>query len=185
MVLTNRPDWAERLRLLRSHGITRDPALMQGEPAGPWVYEQVDLGYNYRMPDILAALGLSQMSRLEAFTARREALARRYDEALAGLPVTLPHRDPDHRSALHLYPIQVAADRRLAVFNGLRQAGIGVNVHYIPVHTQPYYQELGFKQGDFPEAERYYAGAISLPLHPGLAETDQDRVVHTIKEFLA
>jgi UDP-4-amino-4,6-dideoxy-N-acetyl-beta-L-altrosamine transaminase len=164
MVLTNRPAYAEQLKLLRSHGITRDPNRMTEESHGPWYYQQVDLGYNYRIPDILAALGLSQLQRLDAFVARRHMLAARYDAALADLPLTVPYRDPRHYSALHLYPIRVKASERRRVFDGLRQAGVMVNVHYIPVHTQPYYQALGFKQGDFPDAEAYYAECISLPM---------------------
>ncbi|HEY9855060.1 MAG TPA: UDP-4-amino-4,6-dideoxy-N-acetyl-beta-L-altrosamine transaminase, partial [Stenomitos sp.] len=155
LVLTNRPELYERLALLRSHGITRDADLMQGPSEGPWYYQQIDLGYNYRLTDIQAALGASQMRRLETFIARRQELARRYDELLKDLPVVRPWQSPDGASSYHLYPIQVEGSRRREIFEALRARGIGVNVHYIPVHTQPYYQELGFRPGDFPEAERY------------------------------
>ncbi|WP_300971358.1 DegT/DnrJ/EryC1/StrS family aminotransferase [Thiocapsa sp.] len=139
------------------------------------------------MTDIQAALGASQLQRLEDYVARREALAARYDQLLADLPVVTPYRDPRHRSALHLYPIQVddaAGPDRLAVFHALREAGIGVNVHYIPVHTQPDYRRLGFRQGDFPDAEAYYSRAISLPLYPTMTETQQDQVVEALWQSL-
>jgi UDP-4-amino-4,6-dideoxy-N-acetyl-beta-L-altrosamine transaminase len=185
LATTNDASLAERMARLRTHGITRDPATMQGDPAGPWDYQQIELGYNYRMTDIQAALGASQMQRLDAYVARRQALAQRYDQRLAGLPILTPYRDPRHQSALHLYPIQVCADattERAAVFRALRQAGIGVNVHYIPVHTQPDYRRLGFRQGDFPVAEAYYQRAISLPLFPGMTENQQDKVIQALVE---
>ncbi|HSO83540.1 UDP-4-amino-4,6-dideoxy-N-acetyl-beta-L-altrosamine transaminase [Thiocapsa sp.] len=183
LATTNDPALAERMARLRTHGITRDPAHMQGEPAGPWDYHQIELGFNYRMTDIQAALGASQLQRLDDHVARREALAARYDQLLADLPVLTPYRDPRHRSALHLYPIQIddaAGPNRLAVFQALRQAGIGVNLHYIPVHTQPDYRRLGFKHGDFPVAEAYYSRAISLPLFPTLTEPQQTQVVDAL-----
>jgi UDP-4-amino-4,6-dideoxy-N-acetyl-beta-L-altrosamine transaminase len=188
MALTSDAGLAKRMQLLRSHGITRDPADMTQEPDGPWYYEQIDLGFNYRMTDMQAALGLSQMDRLDEFVARRHALARRYDELLADLPVALPWQQPVNYSAYHLYPVvldraRTEADRGL-VFSTMRRAGIGVNVHYIPVHTQPYYRQLGFAAGDFPAAEAYYAGAISLPLYYGLGEQDQDRVVAVLGRVL-
>lgn len=188
MVLTNRLELAERVKLLRSHGITRDPALMEGESDGPWYYQQIDLGYNYRMTDIQAILGVSQLKRLPDFLQRRQELAARYDEALEGLPLIPPFRDPANFSALHLYvvrldPTRVARTRR-EVFEDLRQAGISVNVHYIPVHLQPYYRAMGFMPGDFPEAERYYQEAISLPLFYGLSNHDQDRVVQALTAAL-
>jgi UDP-4-amino-4,6-dideoxy-N-acetyl-beta-L-altrosamine transaminase len=187
LALTNDGELAESMRRLRSHGITRDPARMTARSEGPWYYEQSELGFNYRMTDIAAALGLSQLVSLERFIARREALAARYDEELEELPVVRPARAPGRRSAWHLYVVQIArgagADRR-TVFESMRSAGVGVNVHYIPVHTQPYYRALGFRPGDFPEAERYYARAITLPLHPGLSDGDQDRVVETLRAAL-
>jgi UDP-4-amino-4,6-dideoxy-N-acetyl-beta-L-altrosamine transaminase len=188
MVLTNREDLYEILVRLRSHGITRDPRVMLDEPDGPWYYQQIDLGYNYRMADLQAALGLSQLGRIDAFVARRRELAARYHQALHDLPLTLPWQHPDSYSAYHLYVIRLHLQRlektRLEVFEVLRQAGIGVNVHYIPVHTQPYYRRLGFKHGDFPEAERYYEEAITLPLYYALSEEDQDYVIDNLKKVL-
>lgn len=189
MALTNDPALAARMDRLRSHGITREDALMEGESDGPWYYQQIDLGYNYRMTDILAALGYSQFARLDEYVARRHVLARRYHELLADLPVVTPWQSPDAHSALHLYPIRVDPRRarrsRREVFEGLRARGIGVNVHYIPVHTQPYFRRMGFESGDFPEAERYYAEAISLPMFPTLTETQQDEVVGILRDLLA
>jgi UDP-4-amino-4,6-dideoxy-N-acetyl-beta-L-altrosamine transaminase len=177
---------AERMRRLRSHGITRDPEVMTHAPDGPWYYQQVELGWNYRMTDLQAALGLSQLRRLDAYVARRNALARRYDAALAGLPLRTQAPTPDALSAFHLYVVRLTEPgRRRAVFEGLRGRGIGVNVHYIPVHLQPHYRALGFAEADFPEAERYYAGAISLPLFPTLDEARQDRVVEALRAELA
>lgn len=185
MVLTNREDLYEKLLRLRNHGITRDPKAMLDEPDGPWFYQQIDLGYNYRLTDLQAALGLSQLERIDAFVARRRELAFRYDQALHDLPLTLPWQHPDSYSAYHLYVIrlnlQLLEKTRLEVFESLRQAGIGVNVHYIPVHTQPYYRRLGFKPGDFPEAERYYEEAITLPLYYNLSEEDQNYVVENLR----
>lgn len=180
MLLTNRDDLAEKLALLRSHGITRDPARMSGASHGAWYYEQVDLGYNYRITDIQAALGASQINRLEGFLARRRALAARYGQLLASLPVTGQIQLPGCQSSWHLYPVRVGAGRR-AVFDSLRAAGIGVNVHYIPVHTQPHYRALGFKAGDFLEAERYYSEAISLPMYASLNDAQQDKVVAALQ----
>jgi dTDP-4-amino-4,6-dideoxygalactose transaminase len=189
LALTNDADLAAKMDRLRSHGITRNPDFMQGESDGPWYYQQIDLGFNYRMTDMQAALGCSQAVRLDEFIQRRQVLARRYDELLKDLPVIRPYQSPDAYSALHLYPIRVDTERsgksRRAVFEGLRAAEVGVNVHYIPVHTQPYYQQLGFKAGDFPEAEAYYAEAISLPLFQNLTHTQQDHVVAALKDLLA
>ena len=185
MAMTNDPALAERMERLRSHGITRDPAAMAWDSEGPWYYQQVELGYNYRITDLQAALGRSQLARLDDYVARRHAIAARYDAALAGLPLTTPWQHPDSRSALHLYPIRLHdAARRREVFEALRAAGIGVNVHYIPVHTQPHYRRLGFRPGDFPEAERYYAGAISLPMFPTLTPAQQDEVVAALARVL-
>lgn len=186
MALTRDPALAARMELLRSHGITRDPALMSHAPDGPWYYQQVALGYNYRMTEIQAALGLSQMARLGDYVARRRALARRYDERLDGMPLRVPFQHGDGSSAWHLYIVRLdpALDHR-AVFEALRAAGIGVNLHYIPVHTQPHYAAMGFVPGDFPEAERYYAGAISLPLYPGLTDEMQDEVIAALRRAVA
>lgn len=177
-------DLAQKMQLARSHGITRDPALMTQAPDGPWYYQQVALGYNYRMTEMQAALGLSQMARLTEMVARRAALAARYDRLLSGLPVTLPAQAADTASSWHLYVIQVAPAQHLAVFNALRAAGIGVNLHYIPVHTQPYYRAMGFAPGMFPVSEAYYAGAMSIPLYYGLSDADQDAVVAALRAAL-
>jgi len=185
MALTNDAALAPRMARLRSHGITREPDEMEGEKAGPWYYEQIELGYNYRLTDIQAALGLAQLSRLDGYVARREALAQRYDGRLAGLPLDIPTVAPGVRSAWHLYTVTLHDPaRRRAVFEALRAAGIGVQVHYIPVHLQPYYRRLGFKPGDFPVAEDYASRTLTLPLHPGLTETEQDRVVDRLMEAL-
>jgi dTDP-4-amino-4,6-dideoxygalactose transaminase len=185
--LTNDGALAARMALLRSHGMTREPELMSREPEGAWYYEQVELGFNHRMTDLQAALGVSQLGRLDAYLRRRQALARRYDAALAGLPLVLPWQHPDTRSAWHLYVVRVpgGAPRRRAVFDALRAQDIGVNVHYIPVHTQPYYRRRpGGAAVSCPEAERYYAEAISLPLYPALDDAQQDRVVAALREAL-
>ena len=186
MATTNDVRLVERMSLLRSHGITRDPGLMTHEPDGPWYYQQIALGFNYRMTDLQAALGVSQMKRLDGFVARRHALARRYDEMLVGLPVVTPWQHPDSYSGLHLYVIRLGPTqtnrRQRHVFESLRSQGISVNVHYIPVHTQPYYLNLGFEPGDFPQAERYYAEAISLPMFHGMTEAQQDAVVEALRK---
>ncbi|MFZ4701669.1 MAG: DegT/DnrJ/EryC1/StrS family aminotransferase, partial [Candidatus Methylumidiphilus sp.] len=188
MALTNDIILAERMALLRSHGITRDPALMTHAPDGPWYYQQIDLGFNYRMTDIQAALGISQMERLDEYVARRHALAQRYDELLADMPLTTPWQHPDSYSGLHLYVIRLHLDKINAthrqVFEALREQGIGVNLHYIPIYQQPYYQAMGFQQGYCPEAEQYYAEAISLPMYPTLSEAQQVQVVKSLNKVL-
>ncbi|AWL01241.1 UDP-4-amino-4,6-dideoxy-N-acetyl-beta-L-altrosamine transaminase [Stutzerimonas stutzeri] len=188
MALTNDAELAARMELLRSHGITRDPAQMTHESDGPWYYQQIDLGFNYRMTELQAALGVTQMERLDQYVARRHQLARRYDDLLAGLPVTTPWQHPDSYSGLHLYVIRLQLGKitktHSQVFEALRERGIGVNLHYIPVHTQPYYQRMGFGVGDFPEAERYYAEAISLSMFQTMTEAQQDEVVAAVREAL-
>jgi UDP-4-amino-4,6-dideoxy-N-acetyl-beta-L-altrosamine transaminase len=189
MVTTNDAQVAERLRLLRSHGMVRDAAQFTGTEQGPWVYEQQELGFNYRMTEIQAALGLSQLQRLGELQERRQALADRYDALLAGLPLLLPARVAGRASAWHLYVVEIDAARsgadRRAVFERMRAAGIGVNVHYIPIHTQPFWRARGFAEGDFPLAERYYRRAITLPLHPALAQEEQQYVVDSLRAALA
>jgi UDP-4-amino-4,6-dideoxy-N-acetyl-beta-L-altrosamine transaminase len=188
LVLTNRPELAERLRRLRSHGMTRDPAQMDEPSHGPWYYQQVELGFNYRITDMQAALGLSQLGKLDGFLARRRELAARYQQLLADLPLDLPTAQADAESAWHLYVVRLQTQRLAVshreVFEGLRAAGVGVNVHYIPVHLQPYYRDLGFIAGDFPEAEAYYAQAISLPLFPAMTHEQQDFVIGQLKTLL-
>lgn len=188
MALTNNDELATRMGLLRSHGITRDPALMTRPMDGPWYYQQVALGYNYRMTDIQAALGVSQMTRLDRYVARRHEIAERYGQLLADLPLTLPWQHPDSYSAFHLYVVRLQLDNiqrtHLQVFEALRAKDILVNLHYIPVHTQPYYQKMGFKQGDYPHAERYYLEAISLPMYPTLTDAEQDEVVSALREAM-
>lgn len=184
--MTNDPDLAATLARLRTHGITRNAAEMSGESEGAWYYQQIDLGLNYRMTDMQAALGASQMDRLAEFIDRRHCIADRYDTGLAGLPLRTPVRAPGRRSGLHLYPVQLDdASRRKAVFDGMRAAAIGVNIHYIPIHTQPFYLQQGFRPGDFPAAEDYYARALSLPMFPTLTDADQDRVIATLADLLA
>lgn len=188
MALTNNSDLATRIGLLRSHGITRDSELMQGDVDGGWYYQQLQLGFNYRMTDVHAALGVSQMTRLDDFVARRHELAARYDSLLADLPIQMQWQPSYAYSSLHLYVIRLSnggASRRGEVFAGLRERGIGVNVHYIPVHTQPYYLGLGFKPGDFPEAEQYYAETLSLPMFPALEEGQQEQVVVALRDLLS
>jgi len=188
MVMTNDAALAARLERLRSHGITRDAALMESEPEGPWVYEQIELGLNYRLTDLQAALGSSQLAQLEGSVARRHQIAGRYDAELASLPLATPWQSPHAHSALHLYPIQVDPVRsplsRRQLFDGLRAAGVGVNVHYIPVHTQPHYRRLGFSPGQFPAAEAYYAGAISLPMFATLTNAQQGTVIAALRQLL-
>lgn len=182
MALTNDAKIAEKLQLFRSHGITRDAQLMTHISDGDWYYQQIELGLNYRMTELQAALGVSQLKRIEQYVARRHQLVNRYNQLLSGLPLTLPYQHQDNYSAYHLYAIVLHdMSKRKQLFDSLRAKNIGVNVHYIPVHTQPYYQNLGHKKGDYPEAEAYYAGAISLPLYATLSDEQQDYVVECIK----
>jgi UDP-4-amino-4,6-dideoxy-N-acetyl-beta-L-altrosamine transaminase len=188
MITTNDHALAHKLRLLRSHGMTRELSDMRYPIEGPWVYEQHVLGFNYRLTDVLAALGYSQLQRLSTMQAQRAALADNYNCMLKDLPLILPVRLPDRMSAWHLYVIEIdstqAPCNRADVFKAFREAQIGVNVHYIPIHTQPYYASLGFKPGDFPVAERYYSRAISLPIFPEMNLEQQDKVVMTLRKLL-
>ncbi len=189
MAMTNDAQLAKRMQLLRSHGITRDATEMTETPDGPWYYQQIALGFNYRMTDMQAALGISQMRRLDEFVAKRHAIARRYDELLANLPVVIPWQNQDNYSGMHLYVIRLKlaeiGKTHREVFKALRAAGIGVNLHYIPVYHQPYYEKLGFGTGYCPEAEKYYAEAVSLPMYPALTEAQQDCAVAVLTEVLA
>ena len=189
MAVTNSAELAHAMELLRSHGITRDESFMTHAADGPWYYQQIALGYNYRMTDLQAALGLSQMQRLDQFVAQRHALAKRYDEVLADLPLVTPWQQSYSHSGMHLYVVQLLLDRipqtHRQVFEGLRGRGIGVNVHYIPIHTHPFYAQMGFTAGDFPNAEQYYAQAISLPMYQDLTYTQQDLVVAALSQELS
>lgn len=188
MALTNDAGLAERMALLRSHGITREPSRMTYQPDGPWYYQQIDLGFNYRMTELQAALGISQLERLDGYVERRHALAARYNRQLEELPVTLPWQHPDCYSAWHLYVIRVCSnpggDERGRIFEKLRDEGIGVNVHYIPVHTQPYYRNLGFAPGNFPNAESYYEESITLAMYPTLTDAQQSHVIEALRQAL-
>lgn len=185
MAITNSCALAEKMELLRSHGVTRDPVLMTHDSEGAWYYQQIELGFNYRLTDIQAALGVSQMSRVDRFIAGRHLLAQKYDDLLSELPITLPWQHSDSHSSFHLYVIRLHLDEinktRKEVFDFLRQNEIGVNIHYIPVHKQPYFQRLTFNHDmNYPQAESYYEEAISLPLHPSLTESEQHKVVATL-----
>lgn len=188
MALTKDDSLAQRMALLRTHGITRDQVKLQYPAPGPWYYEQQALGFNYRLTDIHAVLGLSQLARLDQFIAQRNALAQRYKLELDGLPLRLPSVHPGSQSSFHLYVVRLlrgaARKTHRQVFDELRRLGIGVNVHYTPIHLQPYYRELGFRPGQFPEAEAHAEEAITLPLYPTLKEQEQDRVVAGLKQVV-
>ena len=180
-VLTKCPKIDQKLKLLRSHGITRDRNLMHNPVDAEWYYEQIELGFNYRMTDIHAALGLSQLSRLHDYVEKRQEIAAIYDHEFKNSRIQVPFRNTSNRSALHLYVIQVESDKHNRIFHALREKNIGVNLHYIPVHTQPYYQKLGFNWGDFPNAENYYKRAISLPIFPSFTTDEQKYVINVVK----
>lgn len=188
MALTRQAELAETMRLLRSHGITRDPRRLSDPDPPGWMYEQQMLGFNYRMTDVLAALGLSQLARLTDFVVRRNALANRYQEALRDMALRLPTVQPENLSSFHLYVVRLATGQspvqHRRVFDSLRRRGVGVNLHYMPVHLQPYYRALGFGAGQFPEAEAYGNSALTLPLYPGMTEAQQDEVVRVVGESL-
>ena len=179
--VTNDPLLFENLKLLCSHGVTRDPNKMETVTENSWVYDQIILGFNYRMSDLNAALGSSQLKRIDEFTRRRHEIARKYDEELSPLNLITPYRDPKNYSALHLYPIQT--DQRMEIFNWLHREGIKVNVHYRPIHIQPYWKKKGFLPGDFPNSETYYSKAISLPIHFNLTDDQQDKVIKVLNSI--
>ena len=187
MALTNNPELAKKMRLLRSHGITSDAEDMHSRPPEEiWNYQQITLGFNYRMTDIHAALGLSQMQRLDEFVTKRHIIAKRYDQMLSSLPVVAPYQHEDGYSSFHLYVISLKlgaiSKTQRQVYEALRAAGILVNLHYIPVYRQPYYEQMGFLAEYCPHAERYYSEAISIPMYPGLTEAQQDQVMSALRE---
>lgn len=185
MAMANDPELVKRMARLRSHGITRYPAEMTQPPDGSWYYQQTELGFNYRLTDLQAALGLSQLGRLDDFVAQRHGVAQRYKELLSGSSIVLPWQHPDGHSGLHLYVVRIpegsVKTNRKEIFERMRSEGIGVNLHYIPIYRQPYYQRMGcyFAQ-DFPESESYYSEAITLPIFPGLSVDQQKDVVHQL-----
>ena len=189
MVLTKDSKLFKKMEPLRSHGITRDESMMSGNTHGGWYYEQIDLGYNYRMTELQAALGISQMERLDDFVAARHSLANIYNKELSGLPIDLPYQLKNTYSGMHLYVIRLNLNEikksHKKVFEELRKNGVGVNLHYIPVHTQPYYKKMGFRWGDFPVAENYYQEAISIPIFHGMTDEQQNKVIATLVEVLA
>ncbi|QXC52252.1 UDP-4-amino-4,6-dideoxy-N-acetyl-beta-L-altrosamine transaminase (plasmid) [Agrobacterium salinitolerans] len=188
MAVTNNSELATKMRLLRSHGITREPNLMTHEPEGPWYYQQIELGFNYRMTDVQAALGLSQMTRLDTYVETRQQLAARYDTKLKDLPLVLPIQRQNVISALHLYVIRLKIEEievsQQVVFKRMLDSGVGVNLHYIPVHLQPYYKRMGFRKGDFPASESYYAEAMSIPIYPTMSMDEQDGVIGALTEAI-
>jgi len=188
MATTNSEDLAKKMRLFRSHGVTRNKDLMTIDSDSSWYYQQVELGFNYRMTELQAALGISQMQRLDEFVAKRHILQERYDLLLSNFPIIRPYQDKNSYSALHLYPIQIDLNKvsksRKQIFNILREGGIGVNVHYIPIHIQPYYALFGFREGDFPNSEYYYSRVISIPLFHAMTIEQQDKVLYILKRAL-
>lgn len=187
IAVTNQKELADKMDLFRGHGVTRDPDLMTQEPDGSWYYQQIALGFNYRMTELHAALGVSQMQRLDQFVSQRHKLANRYNQLLTGLPIITPWQHPDTYSGLHLYVIRLenkSVDDHRRVFEALREQGIGVNLHYIPVPSQPYYQRLGFDMKNYPESASYYTEAMSLPMFATLSEDDQNSVVKALESAL-
>ena len=188
MAVTQQEHLAEKMRTLRSHGVTREANEMTHKPDGAWYYQQTELGFNYRMTDLQAALGISQLAKINEFIQQRHTLKSRYDSLIVDLPITTQHQCQDSISALHLYPVQIDLTQTSKtfsqIFDFLRENGVGVNVHYIPVHTQPYYKQLGFKSGDFPNAEDYYTKTLSLPLYCALSFEEQDKVISVLHEAL-
>jgi UDP-4-amino-4,6-dideoxy-N-acetyl-beta-L-altrosamine transaminase len=188
LATTNDSKLSEKMKLFRSHGITRNSDMMTKIPDGNWYYQQIDLGFNYRMTDLQAALGASQIKRVDEFVGKRHILHERYDSLLKSLPIKRPFQHKDSYSSMHLYPIQINLNSqrksRQQIFNELREDGIGVNAHYIPIHTQPYFQKLKFKEGDFPNAEAYYKSTLSIPLFSKMTFDDQEQVVNSLQKSL-
>ena len=188
LATTNSKDIADKMQLSRSHGINRNKYQMSGKAEGAWYYQQVDLGFNYRMTELHAALGISQILRLDKFVEKRHKLRERYDSLLSKLPLLKPYQDKNCYSSVHLYPIQIDFKKlnktREFFFNSLKSRGIGVNVHYIPIHTHPYYQNIGFKKGEYPNSEKYYSNAISIPLNQSMNFKQQDKVINALEELL-
>ncbi len=189
LLLTNNKSLIDKATLLRTHGITRDSSLIQGEKHGIWYYQQLELGYNYRITDIQAALGLSQLQRLDEFVSRRRQIAERYNQLLSALPLTIPQQNEACQSSWHLYVIRLQLNKlnknRKKIFDELRKNNIGVHVHYIPVHTQPFFKNMGFKEQDFPESIAYYQQAITLPMYVDLSDEMVDYIASTLSEILA
>jgi UDP-4-amino-4,6-dideoxy-N-acetyl-beta-L-altrosamine transaminase len=183
-VLTNQSHFLNKMQLFAKHGVTKDPLQYQGESHGPWYYQQLELGYNYRLSDMQAALGLSQLKKLDSFMKRRTEIAKIYDKSLVNLPLKLPVVESHSQSAWHLYMIELTQHDRQNIYQQLHAKGVGVNVHYIPIHLQPYYQNIGFKQGDFPMSEHFYKHALTLPLFPSLTATEQLKVIDSLHEVL-
>ena len=189
LITTNQKSLAKKIKFFRSHGITKDISEMHKDPDGLWYYEQLELGYNYRMPDINAALGMSQLDKLDKFVSKREIISKYYDQNLQDLPLTIPIQNWNCVSSRHLYIIRI--ENKISKFNHkdifakLRDINIGVNLHYIPIHLQPYYQNLGFKKGDFPEAEKYYDEAISIPIFTKLTKEEQDYVIDNLRRLIS
>jgi|TARA_B100001093_G_scaffold520214_1_gene613689 UDP-4-amino-4,6-dideoxy-N-acetyl-beta-L-altrosamine transaminase len=185
MAMTNNTEIAKKMSILRTHGITRDPNLMTKKPDGDWYYQQIELGHNYRITDIQAALGISQFKRINDIISKRHFFAKRYDELLSDLPLQLPYQDDSVYSAFHLYVILLNDSRNhKKVFDGLRKRDIGVNLHYIPVYRHPYYSKTIISYDEYPESEKYYSSAISIPLYPSMSENDQDEVIDVIKDLV-
>lgn len=186
MAVTNDLNIAKKMRLFRGHGITRDAQDMLHTSHGPWYYEQIDLGFNYRMTDIQAALGLSQMQRLDMFVEQRHAVANKYTDLLDKMPIKTPYQSAKSYSSYHLYILQIdsALNDHLEFFKAMRSNGVGVNLHYIPIYRQPYYEKIGFSSSDYPEAEKYYSQAVSLPIFPGLTKMQQEYIANAVHKSL-
>jgi len=184
MAVTNKNELANKMSLLRSHGVTRDQDLMTEVPDGAWYYQQIDLGFNYRMTDIQAALGISQLNRLDQYIEKRHCIATRYDEELNGYSVTSQLQRDDTHSSYHLYVIRVKRVQHKKIYNKLIENGIGVNVHYIPIYRQPYYKQFGYNKENYPNSERYYLQAISIPIYPTLTNIEQEKIISTLQKLV-